>query len=149
VIGLGWHIQERFKGTLGRHNELAVTFEADTCYEIRSGAALKVLHEFKESILALPANNVVHAFSLKRLVGKKRGVPPAEDDREIRVPFLNGACDLYRLPNHGTGDERDPQADSVPNLCEDALFVVGGDRRVNQNDVEPGSYEWGGDGQDA
>ena len=66
-----------------------------------------MLHEFEESILPLPTNDVIHTFSLKSLIGKKRRMPSAEDNGKIWVPFLNGPRDLYCLPNHGTGDERD------------------------------------------
>ena len=91
----------------------------------------------KGAFLTLPPHNEIDVIRFERLGRKQRRVPPPQNDRELRVPFLGGFGGINGVLDHGTGHHRDPQAKSVFHLLENALVVVRGDGGVDDSNFIP------------
>src|SRR5215475_15626887 len=76
-------------------------------------------------------------------------MPSAQHDREIRIPFLDRFGYLDRFPNHRAGYEGYPEAQRVLYLDKCALFEVGGNGRINQNDLKTSTNQRGCHCEDA
>src|ERR1700689_3600592 len=76
-------------------------------------------------------------------------MPSPQDDRELRIPFLDGASNFNRLPDYRSGHQRDTKAARIANFFEDTLFVVWSDRGIDEADLIPGTKQRRRDREDA
>jgi len=76
-------------------------------------------------------------------------MPSAEDDGELRIPFLDGARDGDGLPDHGTGYEGDAETQCIFYLIENALLEIGSDGGVDERDFVSSSQQGSRDREDS
>ena len=71
-------------------------------------------------------------------------MPPAQNDGEFRIPFLDGASDFHRLTDHRSGHKRDTKAEGITYFFEHALFVVWSDGGIDEAnlDIRRGARAW-------
>src|SRR3954447_22536055 len=74
-------------------------------------------------------------------------MPPAEHNREVRIPLFDCSRNLDSFADHWAGDQRDSQAEGIFNFFENALLVVGSDRSINDADVVSGIKQRRRDGE--
>src|ERR1700753_1669876 len=67
-------------------------------------------------------------------------MPTAEDDREVRIPFLDRPGNLHRLADHRPCYQRNSEAQGIFYFLHDALLVVRRNGSVNAG--ERGNEEY-------
>ena len=86
-----------------------------------------MLHNFEERVLSLSVDDNVHIWRSQGLIGQQRGVPAAQNYRLFRKQFFRRFSNLSRFANHRARDERDSQAESVPQFLNHPVLKPGCD----------------------
>ena len=109
---------------------------------------MKALHHRERALLTLPLHHDVHIARFQRLDRKQRRMPAAQDDGELRIPILDGLGCIHGVFDHGSGHHRDAKTQSVLDLIENALLVVGSNGGVNDANVESSIEQRRGNSQE-
>ena len=105
------------------------------------------LDKLKKRFLTLAANDVIKIRCFKRLLRKQGWMPSPQNDREVRVPCLDGLCDIDRFPDHRPRHQRYAKAKSVTHFGEHALLKIRSNGGVDQHNLEPRPDERSGNGE--